>query len=339
MDEPALIHHGDLHASVLPILDRDGAHARVVIVKGTYRIVPGGGALSVAAEQHEVRMGDELWGEPEVADVRLPGDFCAAKPGTDVVLCGHAVPPDGSQATEMEVTVQVADRQLALRVHGARQWRRGLMSVVPGPADVLERTPLSWSRAYGGQDLTDPADPLEEPRNPVGSGVAHRPDRLIGTPAPQIERPDAPVGAAGDKQVPAGCAPLGRHFEPRRAAAGTHDGAWLKSVYPARPTDYREAHERFAVPELSFDTPLRGGEKVVVHGVHALPLAFTLPKWQVVVAAAIDGAVQELRPHLDTVVIDSDALRVELVWRALFRCPAKMKKFTAVHVAEKEFIA
>lgn len=338
MDEPNLIHHGDLHASVLPILDRHGAPSRVVIVKGTYRIVPGGGPLTVAPEQHEVRMGDELWGEPDVADIRLPGDFCAAKPGTDVVLCGHAVPTEGSTATEMDVSIQVADRTLILRVHGERQWRRGLMSVVPGPAQVLGRTPLSWSRAFGGQDLTDPTRPLEEERNPVGSGVARDTDRLIGTPAPQIERPDAPVGSAGDRHEPAGCAPLGRHFAPRRAAAGTFDGAWLKSVYPARPSDYREEHERFAPAELSFDTPLRGGEAVVVRGVHAMPLAFKLPKWQVVVAAAIDGAVQEQRPHLDTVVIDSDSLRVELLWRALFRCPAKMNRFTAVHVAEKEFI-
>ena len=33
----------------------------------------------------------------------------------------------------------------------------------------------------------------------------------------------------------------------------------------------------------------------------------------------------ERRPHLDTVVVDSDALVLELVWRALFRCPPKMR--------------
>ena len=35
---------------------------------------------------------DELWGEPEVPDVRLPGDFCAQKPGTDFILPAERSP-------------------------------------------------------------------------------------------------------------------------------------------------------------------------------------------------------------------------------------------------------
>src|SRR4051812_35160567 len=115
MDEPTLYNQSGFHASVLPILDRDGAHSRVVIVKASYAITPPGRPLTVAEQQRDVRLGDELWGAPEVPDVRLPGDFCAAKPGTDFVLSGHAVPPPDRASTFMDVGIRVAERSKVLR--------------------------------------------------------------------------------------------------------------------------------------------------------------------------------------------------------------------------------
>ena len=212
---------------------------------------------------------------------------------------------------------------------------------MPSASEPVVRTPLAWSRAYGGLDISDPARPLEEPRNPVGSGVSRHVERLVGLPAPQIEAPDAPVTSAGGRQLPVGCAPLGRNFEPRRRHAGTYDAAWIRSVYPARPKDYREEHEQCASPDLVFQEPLRGGEPVRITGVHAEgPIDLVLPKWLVRIDAQIDGRTQERRPHLDTVVVDSDTMVLELVWRAIFRCPARMhNRFTAVRVTCKEFIA
>ena len=340
MSEPALYNRSGLLASVLPILDRDGAPCRVVIVKASYAVQVGG-PLRVADEPREVRMGDELWGPPEIADLRLPGDFCPAKLGTDFILSGHAVPPRGQLCHRIDVGIRVADRTKVLRVHGPRLWRRSLLGVAPGPSEPVGRTPLSWSRAYGGLDLTQPDHPLEEPRNPVGSGIARHVERLVGKPAPQIEAPHQPIGAAGDRLAPVGCAPLGRSFAPRRQAAGTYDAAWVQSGYPARPADYREAHENCAPDDMVFQEPLRGGEAVCIAGVHGDgALDFALPKLRLLVAAEIDGALIERRPHLDTVVVDSDAMVLELVWRALFRCPPKMRhRFTAVHVRAKEFLA
>ncbi|MET0348972.1 MAG: DUF2169 domain-containing protein [Rhizobacter sp.] len=340
MDEPTLFNESSFHASVLPILDREGAHARLVGVKATWAIVPGEG-LKLAKEQRPIRLGDELWGAPEVADIRLPGDFYPAKPGTDFVLSGHAVPRPGQTERFVNVAVGIADRVKVLRVHGPRVWERSRMSVVPGPSGPMVPTPLAWALAYGGLDITDPAKPLEDPRNPVGSGVAHQVDRLLGTPAPRIETPDEPVVSAGAGTPPAGCAAIGRHFEPRRQSAGTHDAEWLKSVYPARPADYREEHEHFAAPGFVFDTPLRGGERVRAAGVHAAgTLDFLLPKWLVLVEAHLDGQWMAQRPHLDTVVLDTDAMVLEMVWRGLYRCPAKMRnRFTGVRVRAKEFVS
>jgi len=339
MDEPALYNDSGFLADLLPILDRHGAQSRLVIVKATYAIRVGA-ALMIAEEPRSIRLGDEPWGAPEIPDIRLPGDFCAAKPGTDFVLSGHAVPHRRRVTTYVDVTIRVEQRAKVMRVHGPRRWKRSLLGVVPGPSSPLESTPLAWSRAYGGLDVSDPNRPLEDARNPVGSGVAREVDRLIGRPAPQIEAPDAPIGSAGGHFVPIGCAPLGRTFEPRRKTMGTYDDAWLESVYPARPDDYREEHENCAPPDFVFRRPLAGGERVTVTGVHPDgPIDFTLPKHRVVVEATIDDAVLECRPHLDTVLVDSDAMVVELVWRALYRCPAKMRnRFTAVRVQTKEFV-
>jgi hypothetical protein len=339
MDEPALYNHTVFHVSVLPILDRHGAQCRIVIVKATYTIVPGVG-LELAQEQREARHGDELWGDPEIPDVRLPGDLCAAKPGTDVVVSGYAVSSPLDQAARyVDVNIRVADRMKVLRVHGEREWRKSSLGVVPGPSAPLRKTPLAWSRAYGGMDLSDPKRPLEEPRNPVGRGIARDPDRLVGQPAPQIESPDEPISLAGGGFAPVGCAPLGRHFGLRRQTMGTYDKAWLDSIYPARPDDYREEHENCAPDDFVFRTPLRGGEPVVVTGVHpAGPLGFTLPKYRLLIEGVVDGQPQERRPHLDTVVIDTSAMVVEMVWRGLFRCPPKMRnRFPAIRVRAKEF--
>jgi hypothetical protein len=119
---------------------------------------------------------------------------------------------------------------------------------------------------------------------------------------------------------------------------GTYDAAWLRSVYPARPADYREEHEHCAPPDFVFRDPLRGGERVTAVGVCSDgPLDFRIPKLRILIEANIDGTTVERRPHLDTVVLDSDSLELELVWRALYRCPGKMhKRFTAVQVRVKD---
>jgi hypothetical protein len=338
MDEPDLYNESDFLADVLPILDRDGVQSRIVIVKATYALTIGE-PLALAEKPRDIRLGNELWGVPEVLDVRLPGDLYPAKPGTDFVLSGHAVAPLEKPCTTVEVGIAVADRVKRLRVHGPRLWRRSLLGVVPGPSAAMLRTPLAWSRAYGGADFSDPARPVEEPRNPVGSGIARDAERLVGTPAPQIEAPDAPIGSAGSRIAPAGCAAIGPTYEPRRTAAGTYDDAWIKSGYPARPRDYKDEHENFAAADLVFREPLRGGEPVRLVGVRQEGLlAFELPKWQVVVRGQIGGRAVERRPHLDTVVVDTDAMLLELVWRGLFRCPPKMRdRFTAIHVHAKPF--
>jgi len=208
------------------------------------------------------------------------------------------------------------------------------------PAAEIETVPLSWSRAWGGFDNSDPERPVEEPRNPVGRGIACRIEDLIGKAAPQIEKLGEPITEPRYANVPAGCAALGRHFEPRRKWAGTCDANWLQNVYPARPTDFDVRHENCAPSELMFAQPLTGSESGAIKGLRPEgPILFRLPAVRVLIEATIDDKRVERRPHLDTILIDGDASVMELVWRAAFLCPPKMRKrFTEIQIHRKQVV-
>jgi hypothetical protein len=340
VNEPVLDNRSRFCAEVLPILDTEGAAARLVVVKATFSL-RSGQAPRLAQEPVAVRLGPEYWGAPELADLRRPADFGLPKQGSDFLLAGHAVPAAGQVVRSVDVQIRVAERVKLIRAFGPRWWRRGFVSVVPSAPEQLESVPLAWSRAWGGIDLSDPDRPLEEARNPHGSGVCHRPASLADRPAPQIECPDNPVRSAGSTGVPCGCAPIGPQCEPRRGLAGTYDRDWLEQVYPGRPADYAPQHENCATLELQFADGLHGGEDVQLHGVSTNgPIAFKLPRWRVRVTALIGSKLDARLPGVDTVIVDSDALTLELVWRALYRCPASMQvPFPAIRVEAKEYLS
>lgn len=339
MPEPALDNRSPFAVVVWPLLDVEGAEARLVLVKASFALRVGR-KLPLATEPRDIRGADVPWERPDVPDLRLPAEFGLPKPGTDVMLAGHAQADPAR--TQRDVGLRIGARQVVLRVHGTRHWRRGLTGVEAGAAAPLyEPVPLAWSRAYGGQDLSDPHEALEESRNPVGTGVAREPTRLLDLAAPQITLPGDTTVRANGGHVPAGCAPLGRSFTPRREAAGRYDADWMASRYPARPLDYDAAHELAAPEALRFPEPLRGGERVELAGIEGLGSGhFELPHWRIVIRACADNRIHEHRPHLDTVVVDSDAGLVEMTWRGLFRVPEPLRgRFPWVRIYAKEFLA
>jgi hypothetical protein len=337
MHEPDFFNNTPFAAGVFPLIDKDGYDCRVVVVKATYCLNE---REELADEPRLIRFGDEMWGAPEIADVKYPADLCCHKPDTDFLLVGHAEADSLKRQTSLTLEIEVGNRQFALRVHGDRFWDESLTGVTVTPPAPIETVPLSWSRAWGGFDNSDPDRPVEEPRNPVGRGIVSRPDHLIGKPAPQIEKPSSPINKPGIDNVPAGCAPLGRHFEPRRKWAGTCDDAWLQNVYPARPGDYDPRHENCAPRELVFDRQFTDGEAGEIRGLRPTgPIRFRVPAIRVLIEATIDSQQVERRPHIDTVLIDADASVMELVCRTAFRCPPKMRKrFNQIQIHRKQRI-
>jgi hypothetical protein len=317
-----------LSVRCLPMVDHRGADVVVVVAKMAYRVGPRGAvALSVAP----VRITSAVIGPR--GSLRCPSDYLAEKPGTDVFMVGTAYPRPDRAATEVDVTLRVGLLDKAVRVYGPRVYYRGVLGVVPGPPGRLEGpTPLIYENTFGGVDGTDPRTHAVEARNPVGTGFALDRSKLIGTVAPSIEDPNAPV--ATRSLTPAGFGATGPDWDPRARLAGTFDERWRKERAPVFPKDFDPRHNCCAPPGLWSATPLRGDEPVEVVGVtpDGAPWRFRLPLYEPDFACTIRGEHRPLETHLDTFFIDADEQTVELTWRAVFELPRKAQMVERIEV-------
>jgi hypothetical protein len=110
------------------------------------------------------------------------------------------------------------------------------------------------------------------------------------------------------------------------------------------PDDHDDRTNLCASPGLTATPPLTGGEDVALLNLRpgGGGLSFRLPKIKISANLSAPGReTQRLTPYLDTVVLDAlevpegaDVV-VELVWRAAFRPPRRMKD-ARISVTEEE---
>lgn len=331
MDPPDLDNDTELAVHPQVLLDRDGERL-VTIVKATFELEEDGLELAPDARRRGIRFADVPWEEKKPASIAYPGDLCIRKPGTDVVFIASAHAPGGRPARRIDVRVEVGSLRRSLVVHGPRVWLDGGVGL--GPAGEIGKLDLRWDHAWGGLDDGDPEAVLEEPRNPIGTGLIRDHKKLTGAAAPSIEDPEQPIRTADTRPPPAGIGPIGRHFAPRRDFAGTYSAAWLESRAPLPPDDFDDRHNRCAAPGLTSETPLTGGEAIrllnLIPG--GGPLEMVLPRMAIEIVFDVRGRPTEaVRPHLDTVVIDllevgpDKPIAVEMAWRASVRAPRKLR--------------
>ena len=322
----------------VPIKLKDGRELLAVILKYTFA-VSARGQVEPALDGPEPYLVDEYNGEdPSTSSIRKPSDLFDEKPGTDVLLVGHAHPPVGKK-TFVDVGFSVGPMRKAVRVHGVRVWQAGTFGgLAPGPArPISEPIPLLYELAWGGMDMSDPARPLGEPRNYVGRGVARDARKLVGEPAAQIEAPESPLGR-GDN-VPAGLGAVHRHWQPRIAFAGTYDQAWKENKMPLPPDDY-DPRFNISVPHDQWSPrPLQGDEPIEVTGATPEGLwRFQLPRLTPGFSSFLGEKRREHRTHLESILIDADAMRVELTFRAGVPLPPKYEQLRKVEVFEKRLL-
>ena len=326
---------GSAGASTPLVKDKDGRTMLAVVVKFAFR-VSASGAISKTDEPPEVDLVDTYHGkDPATSSIRRPSQLFESKPGTDVILVGHAHPPPGGSATFVDVGLRVGRIAKTVRAHGLRVWKAGgLGGLSPGPArPIRSPVPLVYELAWGGQDLSDPGKPLGEPRNYVGRGVSRTPKELIDAPAAQLEYPDS------TKNVPASFGPIHRHWQPRASYAGTYDDQWMESRMPLLPQDFDQRFNVCVPPDQWSEVPLRSDEPIEVRG--ATPEGiwrFQLPRIALGFSSIIQGRRQEHRTHLDTIFIDADERVVELSYRAAIRMPLKLEMVDRILVVEKEVL-
>jgi len=343
MDAPRLDNKTEFAAQPRMLMAKDGERL-VLIVKATFTRLPRESALELVPrdERRGIRGQDIPWGDPEKSSVKYPSDLCLAKPGTDVIVVAAAHAPGGRAVPSFDAGVRVGTLEKTVRVFGLRVWgANGTSLSAPRPTMGAE---VRYDNAWGGFDRSDPAAPLEEPRNPVGMGVARDPATLTHKAAPMIEDPLNLLTSARTRPPPAGLGAIGRHWAPRRTLLGTYDAAWLEQRAPLLPLDHDDRSNLCASPGLTASPPLLGGEDVAL--LNLTPgggsVSFRLPRIRITTTLHAKGREPEsLTPYLDTVLIDtvrvpdtSDVV-VELVWRAVFRPPRRMKDARLV-VTEEE---
>lgn len=333
MGQPAIDNESRFAVEPVFAADEEGRPLLVPVVKATYTI--GEGGLELAEEQVPVSVGGEPWGPPGESSYKYEPEAVPPKVATDVVLLGHA---QGNGATEVMVALQVGPLRKLVRVVGDRVWFKSLGAVSASPPRPFQAIPLLWERAFGGWDRT-PEDPKQhrcEGRNPVGVGFRSSARHFEeGLRLPNLEDPAEPLESFGQRVTPAGFGFVGYDWEPRPKLAGTYDEAWSKTRMPLLPRDFDPRFYSGAAPGLTAPGHLRGDEQVAV--VNASPrgrLSFRLPgtpppKVRVALAQGEDATPAMA---LDTVIVDTDADQVLLLWRGRVPLRTGPHDATAIHV-------
>lgn len=297
-------------------LDSTGLEVLLIVVKATFAWQDG--RATVAPAQEPVTLVDEYRGEPAGTSVRRASDLAPYKPATDVLLEGFAYPEDRWQ-TKGRVALRLGKLSKDVQVIGDRVWDRtlGIVSVSsPRPFDRME---LTYERAFGGGDDSNPDTPERCEDNPVGRGFrATRSKRALdGTPLPNLEAPAQPVRAPADRPPPQGFGPVAPHWRPRASYAGTCDAAWARETLPFLPADFDDRYYLAAPSDQRHAPYVRGGEPVQVAG--ATPdgiWELTIPQVRPELIVKVGGKKETPACPCDTVILDCERKFMTLVWRA-----------------------
>ncbi|MBL9106704.1 MAG: DUF2169 domain-containing protein [Myxococcales bacterium] len=323
-------------AGLALLADTDARDHCLVVVKGTF-IADEGGGLHLADEQQPLVTADDHYGAPETSPVRHECDFVLTKPRTDVLVVGKAVAPGGDQVQRLTVRLELPGRTKEVTVVGDRRWVRMLGAMVPSEPRPFTEIPLTFDRAFGGSDDTQGPDKVAvEPRNLAGVGFhPHRPPAAIeGLPVPNLEHPLQLITSSRDHPPPVGFGVVGRAWLPRRNHAGTYDQVWLDRHAPFLPPDFDPQYHQCA-PEDQQIPHLRGDEVLRCVHMAARPVVqYVVPRLRVPVRfRGVDGEILR-EARLDTVILEPDRMRAQLVWRCSVPVGKKPSDLREIRVGE-----
>lgn len=289
-----------------PTVDSEGRDVLVVCAAGSFVMDD---ATPLARDQAPPPLVDTYWGDPAASSLRSEGQSTYFRPGTDIYLEGSAWTPGGRPAERALVEVRVGELRHAARVTGERLWTRGVGGLRPSAPRPFTQLPLRYELSAGGPD---------DPRNPVGRGYASAAD-AEGRPLPAVEAVDATSERWDERPAPVGFGPIARHWQPRRALAGTFDAPWVEQRAPLWPADFDPRFFNAATPGLIAAHGLVGDEPVRLEGVAPDgPLAFRLPRYRLRVTLQSRGGRRRQAMRLDALTLIPDERRFTMVWRAAF---------------------
>ena len=274
----------------------------------------------MAKEQLPINLSGEHVADPESSSYMYEPECTFFKPTTDVVVIGDAICPNGP-ATHLLVDIQVGQLKKRLGVIGDRQWIKQAVGYHMTEPTPFERMPLTYENAFGGWDKRDPVESKQEfePRNTVGKGLYQTHHGELDEPMwlPNIENPDQLIQRISDRPAPVGCGFTLPHWQPRARFAGTFDKAWEETRSPMLPLDFDRRYFNAASDGLISPQYLAGNEAVrITHMTPERILQFNLPGARPPVALVeLRAEERYLSTHLDTVIINTRSMQLQLIWR------------------------
>ncbi|KIG12824.1 putative exported protein [Enhygromyxa salina] len=298
----ALENHTPFMADEFVLPDGNGQEVLLIVLKASFEIAPNGLA-TLAPVQRELVLADEHRGEPGASSVVRDHDLALAKPFVDVLVEGSAHAPGGRPAGRVIVELGLGSLHKRVAVHGERSW----MALEPGRPAPFMSLPLTWERAFGGE---------QDVRNPVGVGMGADPR------VPNIEDPRHPLVHRGQRPPPVGLGVVARSWQPRAKWAGTYDDAWLGRRWPLLPDDYHALHDQ-AAPEDQRLEQLIGNEQGVIVNMRpgGGPWHFRVPRLDVPVHLLYRDRSEQTQLRVDTLELLPEARELILTARLLMPLP------------------
>ena len=308
-----------------------------LVLKATFDI-SSDGKLFFSKKQSPILLEGKHTGDPENSSYVYEPECAFTKLNTDVVVLGDAISNRGP-VNHLLVDVQVGHLNKKLAVIGNRFWQKAAAGYSMSQIEPFETMPMTYENAFGGWDKRHENDQKHgfEPRNTVGKGfylTNAKPEELM--PLPNIEYADNLIQTISDRPSPAGLGFVLPHWEPRKQYAGTYDQAWEQERSPLLPLDFNRYYFNAASEGMVAQGYLAGNEPVSItnmteHG----HLSFYLPGVRSPgCIVKLNNGVSNLKTVLDTVIVNTKALNVELIWRCclpLYRGPHDMSKIEIVY--------
>jgi hypothetical protein len=308
----------------------DGRELLVVCIKGTFTLPRDGGEVQLAEKQLPLVESDIFTGEPGFSAPLYESDYAPVKPKCDVLLNGNAYASGGKPAERVEVGLALGGMKKFFAVVGDRFWLKGPAGFGPGRTLPFVSKPIDYGTAFGGTDPNGPDPAMAQAcmANPVGRGFHHYLDEqfVAGTPLPNTEELDNPVSSPHGAYRSMSFGPVGRGWQPRATFAGTYDQHWLDNIFPFLPSDFDDRYYQAAPEDQQIPYP-QGGERVTL--LNLTPEGrtdFLLPNKAMLVWYLLKNGEEESRQAmLDTIILEPDAGRCMLIWRA--HLPLKKNMF------------
>lgn len=169
--------------------------------------------------------------------------------------------------------------------------------------------------------------------NPLGQGFMtswyQKSKGITVLPAPQIESLTHPVTAKWATEqlnneqlqpISAGFGAIGRAWLPRRLLAGTYDEKWLNQRHPYLPYDFDFGYWNCAPADQQIDYPSADFSLTLKNLTPKGELRTTLPGHRPFVLLRMEnGLFAPLHLNLDTLMIDSEKLKLSLTYRLIFK--------------------